>query len=241
VFVYGVCAGPSGRFEQVAKPAILKIDPQARILVRHSQSSIHAAYNSILMEAESLDGIEGLVLLHDDTVIEDPDIEGKLREVFADPAVGIIGVVGGGPHPRMQWWEGERHGYVRDNQQGILDFGGGVHDVHTVDGLFIALSRSALRLRFDEDRYHGFHGYDAEICAQARAAGLRVVVAQVDVYHDNKANAWYSDKLSYDINNIEYQLKWKSPDAFRRAALHVLRLGLPVVRNLRNRGRALLR
>lgn len=228
MFVYGVCAGPSGKFERLARPAIVQVSPTARIIVRKGQRSIHKAYNSIIREARKLTELEGLILLHDDTVIEDERLEAKLRDLFADPKVGIVGVIGGRSHSTtMRWWKGERRGAIRDNQQGQLDFGRGTHRVDTVDGLLLALSPAATRvLHCDTHRYDGFHGYDAELCAQARHVGLKVIVADIDVYHDNNAEAWFGDELSFMIADLTYRLKWEpmSPFVRRRRTARRLRL-----------------
>lgn len=46
-----------------------------------------------------------------------------------------------------------------------------------VDGCILVLSPWAVaNLRFDEERYSGFHGYDADICFEARSQGKRVVL-----------------------------------------------------------------
>ena len=99
MFVYGVCAGPSDKLERIAMPGIRVANPDAAVLVRRGESSIHIAYNSLLDEALRTPGLEGVILVHDDTAIEDPDIEAKLRELRGEvDSVGessrsIVGVV----------------------------------------------------------------------------------------------------------------------------------------------------
>ncbi|NHC13427.1 glycosyltransferase [Motilibacter deserti] len=216
-FVYGVCAGPSDKLERLALPGIRRAAPDGAVLVRRGQRSIHVAYNSILDEAARVPGLEGLVLLHDDTVIEDEELERKLRAALSVPGVAVVGVIGGRNHPEMNWWEGERFGYVRDNQHGVLDHGRGLHDVDTVDGLLLVLSAEAVHsLRFDEQRYLGFHGYDADICAQARARGWRVVVTDLDVFHSNNVASPFGDGLNLEISSITYRLKWRRPGVLQQ-------------------------
>jgi hypothetical protein len=212
VFVYGVAsASASGKLDRIAIPSIRRQDPSARILVAIGAESIHAAYNSILDEASPLVDLECLVLLHDDVQIRDPSFEAKLRVALGTPGVAIVGVVGGLHHQAMQWWTGQKRGHVTDNQQGVLDFGRGKWPVDTVDGLMLALSPWAVRnLRFDTKRYHGFHGYDADICAQARSHGQRVMVWDLDVYHDNDPNNWYGDKRGLRAADLTWRLKWRS-------------------------------
>jgi GT2 family glycosyltransferase len=82
-----------------------------------------------------------------------------------------------------------------------------VHDVDAVDGLLLVLSPWAVRnLRFDEDRFTGFHGYDADICFQARAAGKRVVVDEIAVVHHTKGG--YGDLDAYRRCDQAFRAKW---------------------------------
>jgi GT2 family glycosyltransferase len=56
-------------------------------------------------------------------------------------------------------------------------------EVDTVDGLLLVLSPWAVRnLRFDESLGR-FHGYDLDFCLQARAAGRKVVTADLKIVH----------------------------------------------------------
>jgi len=200
--------------------------------VRAGQSSIHVAYNSILEEASALADLEGVVLVHDDVELRDRELERKLGEAFADPGIAVVGVVGGRDHRAMQWWTGERRGYVTDEQQGVLDFGRGRRPVDTVDGLLLALSPWAARnLRFDSERYRGFHGYDAEICALARARGKQVVVWDIDVHHHNDRDAWYGDRRAMRLADLTWRLKWRrdagaAKRAYWRLERAALRRGL---------------
>jgi 2-polyprenyl-3-methyl-5-hydroxy-6-metoxy-1,4-benzoquinol methylase len=89
----------------------------------------------------------------------------------------------------------------------VLDFGGGTHDVDTVDGLMMVLSPWAVRnLRFDDARFTGFHGYDADFCFQARRAGRRVVVDDIDVIHHTKGG--YGDEQAFRRSDDAWRAKW---------------------------------
>ena len=181
---YGVCVGSSSKFERLALSGISAVDPEAPILVRYDQRSIFEAYNSIIDEAATLD-TEGLVFIHDDVLIRDINFATKMTALFEDPTIGIVGVVGASNLKNIEWWWFDTHGGVEENGRRI-DFGVGTFDVDVVDGLLIAMSPTALRtLRFDETNFSGFHGYDVDIGMQAKSAGLRVVVADFDVFHDS--------------------------------------------------------
>jgi GT2 family glycosyltransferase len=115
----------------------------------------------------------------------------------------------------LAWWEGQGFGRVLESR-GLVDFGGGAHDVDSVDGLLMVLSPWAVRtLRFDERSFHGFHGYDADICFQARAAGKRVVVEELAVVHHTKGG--YGDLEAYRACDRAFAAKW-APAAARKSA-----------------------
>jgi hypothetical protein len=220
---YGICAGPTGKLTDVALPHLP--GGEQRLLVRRGQSSIHAAYQSICDEAARIADLSALVLLHDDVRIRDDRFEPKLLDVLADPAVGLVGVIGGRDHPIMLWWYGETRGRVVENQHGTLDFGWDATDgvaraqVDTVDGLLLALAPWTVRnVRFDLRHYSGFHGYDAEICARVRKAGRKVLVADLDVHHDNHPSNWAGDAVNLAVADLTWRRRWRSPSFAQRRA-----------------------
>lgn len=215
-FVFGCCAGASGKFEDIALPAIARHHPGVPVLVRRGQRTIAAAYNSILDEAAVRFPGSAVVLLHDDTELLAPDL-GVAIDRFADnPSIGVLGCVGGRHRSVMTWWRGERFGRAIDNQ-GDRDFGGGFHEVDTVDGLLLVLAPDVASVsRFDERRYRGFHGYDADICAQLRAQGRSIVVDDVRVKHHTKVDA-YGNFTDFHHAALTWQLKWVSASMGRRA------------------------
>lgn len=208
MIAFGVCIGPDeANYRSRALPGIARAaEPDSVLLESRDNDSIFNAYNQILDHVTGLEGIEGLVLLHDDVELREDDLGGILRTRFADPEVAVVGVIGACGVGSLAWWEYETRG-VCEETRGRIDFGAGLHDVDTVDGLLMALSPWAIRnLRFDADNYHGFHGYDADFCAQARAAGRRVVVDSIDLFHHTKGG--YGDTLSYQTADVTYRRKW---------------------------------
>ena len=209
---YGVCVGPSGDFEKFALPGIRAMDPAAPIFVRRGQNSIFEAYNSIIDEVAHLN-VDGLVLIHDDVMIRDADFARKVTSLFEDPSIGIVGVIGASDVKSLEWWWSESRGRVRERGR-TVDFGTGTFDVDVVDGLLIAMSSIALEiLRFDES-FPGFHGYDADIGMQAKSRGLRVVVADIDVYHDSVPGQITNQK-AYLRAGVLWRSKWRSTRANR--------------------------
>ena len=134
MLVYGVCIGPSETYDRVCKPSL----PEGSVVLeRHQQSSIFVAYNAILDDFMGLVGAEALVLLHDDVEIR-PAFERQVRAAL-DSGASIIGAIGS-LHPRsIAWWEGDQRGCVVEPYR-RFDYGGGLHEVDTIDGLIMVLS-----------------------------------------------------------------------------------------------------
>ena len=129
------------------------------------------------------------------TEIADPKFCAKVRDALADPEVAVVGPCRRPGVRSIAWWEG-RSAAGRSVQR-YHEHGGGESagyawarpnappgEVDVVDGLLMVLSPWAVRtLRFDESLEPG-HGYDLDFCLQVRAAGRKVVTADLRVvYH----------------------------------------------------------
>jgi hypothetical protein len=160
--------------------------------------SIFRNYNVIMDRVADRDDLEALVLVHQDAEIVDADFCARLRQALADPEVAIVGCAGAVGVRSIAWWEGAvtwaslEHRY-RELGGGSIRGGAWERErlpphahpgeVDTIDGLLIAMSPWAVRnLRFDESLGQ-FHGYDFDICLQARAAGKKVVTEDLRVIH----------------------------------------------------------
>jgi SAM-dependent methyltransferase len=212
VIAFASCVGNEETFVRCAVPGLQRVaEPDSPIIEATTDRSIFEAYNEVLDAVAERDDLEALVLLHDDTELLDPAFCEKVRRRLADPDVGVIGVVGARDVATLSWWDADPFGHVVDSR-GELDFGGGSHDVETVDGLLMVLSPRAVReLRFDADSFTGFHGYDADFCFQARAAGLRVVVDDIRVMHHTKGG--YGNKPEFRKADAAWRRKWRSESA----------------------------
>ncbi len=163
-----------------------------------AQGPIAQSYNLLLERAAAVDGLEALVLLHQDTEIMDANLCGKLRRAFADSEVGLVGCVGAIGVRSIAWWEGsvtlasfvnryEEHGggdlpafsWAWEEAPPYAQVG----EVETLDGFVLALSPWTVRnVRFDESLSR-FHGYDLDFCLQVREAGRKVVTADFRAIH----------------------------------------------------------
>ncbi|MCU1693582.1 MAG: strF [Frankiales bacterium] len=209
VFAVGVCIGNERKYSEVAALGLKEhAERDTVVLERREQPSIFAAYNSLLQEAQTIPDLEGLVLLHEDVLVRDRDWLNKLRAAFTDPEVGVVGVYGCRRPESLAWHtQASARGYVEETRF-VIDKGRSREDVDVLDGLFLALSPRVVRdLTFDEHRFQGWHGYDADICLQARALGLRAMTEFVDLLHDAKGG--YGDRVQFLRTDLLFRQKWR--------------------------------
>ena len=212
MIAYAACVGSPEKFQTICLPGLQRVvQPDDLVIEAEHERSIFSAYNEVLDAVRDRDDLEALVLLHEDTEVTDPRFASLVRRHVADDDVAVVGTVGARGITGLSWWEGDCYGRVLETR-GVIDFGGGTHDVETVDGLVMALSPWAVRnLRFDDAAYEGFDAYDADFCAQVRAAGKRVVVTELPVVHRHTrvgSTRASSDGGSFERNERVFREKW---------------------------------
>ncbi len=211
--VYVTLVADRARYDSVAMPGILLAggaDPECVML--EDAPSAAKALNGVLDRYRHDATVVGLVVLHEDCEITDEHFEASVRYWLNQHDVGIVGAIGADSPPGLNWWDAAvKHGAV-DETRGRIAFDGRSGEVDVVDGLLMVIGRAALDagLRYDED-YDAFHGYDLDLCMQARAAGLRVVVANVGVNHRTKTG--YGDVDAYGRADALFRRKWHGADA----------------------------
>jgi Glycosyltransferase like family len=208
MIAFASCVGSEEKYRDYAQPGLRRVcEPDSLVAEVTTDTSIFSAYNEVLDALAGNDDLEALVLLHEDLEIVDGDFCSKVRRRLSEPDVAVLGVIGAVGVTGLAWWEGEGRGRCLETR-GLVDFGGGSHDVDSVDGLLLVLSPWAVRnLRFDDRSFTGFHGYDADICFQARAAGKRVVVEDIAVVHHTKGG--YGNLHAYRASDAAFRAKWK--------------------------------
>jgi len=231
MIVFGVCVGPTDRYERIAGPGLdASRDSDSVVVPLHDQRSIANAYNLILDRAAAMPGVEAVVFIHDDVRLSDPDVCDKVRTVMREPHVAIVGVIGSRNPTEVSWASGYPVGYAIEvcgpgAELRIYegDPGAGTHEVDTVDGVFLALLLWAIRhLRFDR-WYPGFDGYDADICAQARRAGKRVMTIDLSLEHvtvDRDRPVWRSTSRQAVLR---WRAKWRTDQPMWRRTLWRMR------------------
>jgi hypothetical protein len=211
--VYERCAGPGIR---------LAAEPDSELIVDAAAGSVARSYNLILDRAGQHGDLEGVVLVHQDAEIVDHELCSKLRQAFADPEVAVVGCVGAVGAQTIAWWEGSAtwEQFVRSypELEGIdvpaLSWNGEalpphapLGEVDTLDGFLLALSPWAVRnLRFDEC-LDAFHGYDFDICLQARAAGRKVLAADIRAKHHHSVHL-VTDPEAWTEAHMRVAEKW---------------------------------
>jgi GT2 family glycosyltransferase len=222
-------------YDRLALVGIQRVAERDSIVLVRKGLSLQRAYNEMLGEAAREDRLEALVLLHQDLLIDDEAFAAKLRRRLADESIAIVGAIGARGVRGIAWWDGDAtFGRLRAQIDGgeVLVHGAtpdGTHEVDAVDGSLLVLSSWAVRtLRFDERFANDLHGYDVDICFQARAHGKRVVVDELDALHasigqvSERRGSWVRAAVRFDQ---KWGVPLASPAAYaswlaeRRAAI----------------------
>jgi hypothetical protein len=202
----------------------LAAEPDSKVFACPAQGSVFKNYNAIMEEAARLEGLEALVLLHQDAEIVDERFCDKLRAALSDSQVGVVGCVGSIGVRSIAWWEGSVtwasfiHRYS--------ELGGGdvpsltwdeentppfarLGEVDTVDGFVMGLSPWVVQnVRFDDSLGQLLHGYDFDFCLQVRAAGRKVITADFKMIHNHSLEL-ASDLENWSRAHVAVAEKWE--------------------------------
>jgi hypothetical protein len=224
---YG-CAVTEGdtfaRFAEAGVRRLTAVDSEAELIAQPSAGSISRNYNLLCERVAPRPDLEALVLIHQDVEIVDPDFAANVRRALADPEVAIVGCAGAVGVRSIAWWEGSvtwsSLTQTYDELGGPGEIPGlswrqdsvpsyaGTGKVDSVDGCVLVLSPWAVRnLRFDESLGRQ-HGYDLDICLQARAAGKKVVTESLRVVHHHSLEL-LSDPEAWIQAHIAVAEKWE--------------------------------
>ena len=180
-------------YRRYARPGIsMAAERDSKIHAFAAVGSVCRSYNLLLERAALEPGLEALVLVQQDVEILDPNFCGKVRRALDDPEVAVVGPIGATGVRSIAWWDGQISSaapvqrYQRFGSGEIPAFSWKPHDpapaeVDVVDGRLMVLSPWAVEtLRFDESLSLGY-GYELDLCLKARAAGRRVMTADLHV------------------------------------------------------------
>jgi glycosyl transferase family 2 len=210
-------------FQRWAKPGILRAaEPDSQIFAYQPAGSIFRSYNLMLEKAGAFDDLEALVLVHQDAEIVDAGFCATVRRTLGDPGVGVVGCVGATGVDSIAWWEGSvtggsaayRYGEQGGGEMPAVRWGGDgipphpqTGEVETLDGFLLVLSPWTVRnIRFDE-ALGPLHGFDFDLCMQVRAAGHKVVTADLGVLHHHSLDL-VTDNEPWVAAHMRVAEKW---------------------------------
>ena len=239
MIAYGCAIASAEKYERFAKPGIERCRrPEDIVIELRDRKCLFAAYNEILERVAADPRVETLVLVHEDTEIRDRWFEEKVRWGLSDDRVAIVGTIGAVGVQGIDWWVHD-YGvgstvlapidpevlYETPMLSGEEVSGmGSTGEVDMVDGYLLAISRWGIKeLRFDEQEVGpGFHGYDADICFQARERGRIVVAVEMDVVHHRNSVGPGPYRDDWLRAQIAFRRKWEG-----RGMLSAPRLPFP--------------
>jgi hypothetical protein len=199
-------------------------------------SSIHAQYSQLLAgEPHEIIGIhdargicEGynrgldrargdiVIFSHDDIEIWQPQFATRLhRHIEHFDVVGIAGT----SRLMAPWWSASgppliagQIAHARPNGIEIAFLGGhrcATPGMQALDGVFLAFRRAAIeRLRWDDQTFPGFHGYDIDCTFRAFRAGLTLASAlDLPILHQsigNLTSAWHEANQAFLKKHAAY-------------------------------------
>lgn len=181
---------------------------QIIVYENNNQFSLTELYNKGL--EESLNNI--VVFMHDDLIIETPDVTNKILYLFKkNNDYGIIGLAGTTNLKSGMWWEdrGSMYGIVGHEHEGKKHvnfyseqrFNEKVKDVVIIDGLFMMINKNKIVNKFDEN-FKGFHFYDIPFCFQNFTSGVKIgVTTKIRVTHKSIGivnKQWEKNKLFFE-------------------------------------------
>lgn len=184
--------------------------PKTQILIYENDGvdSLPKIYNTGLQDSEN----DIVVFMHDDLILETPNITPKVIRLFEkNPEYGIIGLAGTDNLLSGMWWqdrssmygvvghehEGKRH--VNHYSKG--DYSENLKEVIVVDGLFMMIHRERIKHTFNE-QFEGFHFYDLPICVENHLDSVKVgVTTKIRVTHKSVGmvnKKWEKNKLFFE-------------------------------------------
>ncbi len=191
MIAFGSAISDSESYNRYARPGIeLAAEADSPVFAFAAVGHISRTYNLMMDKAAELDGLEALVLAHPHAEITDPALCERVRQVFRDPDVAIAGPSGARDVQSIAWWDGKvssapvTHRYTHHGGGELTAFEWADPDppgveVEVLDGYLLVLSPWTVHnVRFDEALALG-HGFDYDFCTRVRAAGGKLVTADL--------------------------------------------------------------
>lgn len=208
------------RYDAIAAPGIERVrEPDSIVLPLFGEGPPQPRVNAALDRLADVADLEAVIVVHEDVRLTGLDTASRIRVALADPEVAIVGAIGAVGVRSIAWWKGLGFGRVSttlvpgDAVTGHADRG----PVDALDGVVLCLGPWAVRtLRFDERLADDFHGYDVDLCFQARYHGRRVEVLPLEVHHEHAVRFTGTDR--WVRNALRFEQIWiaRRPISARR-------------------------
>lgn len=220
MIAFGVSVAEGDAYRRYSEPGIkLAKEPDSEVYVFAAVGPPARAYNLLLDTAAGHEDLEAFALVHPHAEITDGAFCDKIRRAMSDADVAVVGAIGATGIRSIAWWQGEissgdvRHAYLEFGGGAVPAFSWKAHapapqDVDCVDEFLMVLSPWAVRnLRFDESLALG-HGHDVDFCLQARAAGRKVVTAELGLVQ-HRSIELIEDDVVWSEAHIHVAEKWQ--------------------------------
>lgn len=181
---------------------------EVNIYENNGVSTLPEIYNIGLEESKN----DIIVFMHDDLILETPNITPKVVKLFEqNPEYGIIGLAGTDNLMSGMWWQDrdsmygvvghEHEGKRHVNHYSKQSFGEKPKEVVIVDGLFMMVHRGRIKHKFNEE-FKGYHFYDLPFCVDNHLDGVKVgVTTKIMVTHKSIGmvnKQWEKNKLFFE-------------------------------------------
>lgn len=202
-----------------------------------SEFDIYRAYNLGVSRAKG----DFLCFMHDDIRFHTSGWGMNVQHILSDKSIGLLGVFGSHfmSSAPLYWWHMpfisqfsiNTDDGIQEYHEHLDYYHGSMAEVAVVDGVCMFLRSDLFQeLRFDEERYSGFHAYDMDLSMQVQRIGLKVCVTKdVLLEHFWSENSMKNEQYAamLDNNMNIFASKWADD--------------LPLVRGIDLPGDALIR
>jgi hypothetical protein len=210
VIAFLVAVADRARFAAIAAPSIERVrEADSPVVAVDGEGAPALALNGALDDLATIPDLEAVVVLHEDVRLLDVDTATIVRRAFADPEVALAGPIGGQGVTSLAWWEAAGIGHVETPHcpGGEMHGDAPAGTVDALDGIVLCMSPWAVRaLRFDPALAADFHGYDIDLCFQARHHGRRVEVVELRARHEHRP--LFDGGESWVRNELRFQRQW---------------------------------
>lgn len=165
-----------------------------------SEFGLSSIYNKLVMSTK----YKYLIFMHDDIYFDCFDWGTKLIKLLTEQNIGLVGLMGAKYKSEYVslWTSCDSSLYRISLSDNLKEYS----EVVTLDGCFLAMRKDVFENYYFDEKLHGFHGYDLDICLKIFSKLKIVVVNNISFNHlseGNKNEQWFNDTIY--VHN-----KWKS-------------------------------